>query len=182
RRCPAAPGLARAHAAQRPETGAARPAGAGRLAIAGGRRAGRGPLRTPRDLQGNPPGDPLAGRSGPGSQDTRPALCDPGRAERKGKRAAAGTGRGRRLLRRRGGAHYVAKHARASTAYVDVDVHDDALRLRVRDDGVGGADPARGSGLIGLDDRVEALGGTMQIDSPAGKGTALLVTLPIASA
>ena len=76
----------------------------------------------------------------------------------------------------------VAKHARASAAYVDIDVHDDALRLRVRDDGVGGADPARGSGLIGLDDRVEALGGTMQIDSPAGKGTSLLVTLPIASA
>jgi signal transduction histidine kinase len=75
----------------------------------------------------------------------------------------------------------VAKHARASAAYVNVDVHDDALWLRVRDDGVGGADPARGSGLIGLDDRVEALGGTMQLDSPAGKGTSLLVTLPIAS-
>jgi signal transduction histidine kinase len=76
----------------------------------------------------------------------------------------------------------VAKHARASVAYVDVDMHDDALRLRVRDDGAGGADPARGSGLIGLNDRVEALGGTMQIDSPADRGTSLLVTLPIASA
>jgi signal transduction histidine kinase len=76
----------------------------------------------------------------------------------------------------------VAKHARASAAYVDVDVHHGVLRLRVRDDGIGGADPAHGSGLIGLDDRVEALGGTMQIDSPAGKGTSLLVTLPIASA
>jgi signal transduction histidine kinase len=74
----------------------------------------------------------------------------------------------------------VAKHARASVAYVDVDVRDDALHLRVRDDGAGGADPARGSGLIGIDDRVEALGGTMHIDSPAGKGTFLLVTLPIA--
>jgi signal transduction histidine kinase len=76
----------------------------------------------------------------------------------------------------------VAKHARASVAYVDVDMHDDALRLRVRDDGAGGADPARGSGLIGLNDRVEALGGTMRIDSPADRGTSLLVTLPIASA
>jgi signal transduction histidine kinase len=76
----------------------------------------------------------------------------------------------------------VAKHARASVAYVDVDMHDDALQLRVRDDGAGGADPARGSGLIGLNDRVEALGGTMQIDSPADRGTSLLVTLPIASA
>ena len=74
----------------------------------------------------------------------------------------------------------MAKHARASVAYVDVDVRDDALHLRVRDDGAGGADPARGSGLIGIDDRVEALGGTMHIDSPAGKGTSLLVTLPIA--
>jgi signal transduction histidine kinase len=74
----------------------------------------------------------------------------------------------------------VAKHARASVAYVEVDVHDDALQLRVRDDGIGGADPARGSGLIGIDDRVEALGGTMHIDSPAGKGTTLLVTLPVA--
>jgi signal transduction histidine kinase len=76
----------------------------------------------------------------------------------------------------------VAKHARASVAYLDVDTRGDALHLRVRDDGVGGADPARGSGLIGLNDRVAALGGTMQVDSPAGKGTALLVTLPIAAA
>jgi len=78
----------------------------------------------------------------------------------------------------------VAKHARASVACVDVDVDagDGALRLRVRDDGVGGANPMRGSGLIGLNDRVEALGGTMRIDSPAGKGTSLLVTLPIMGA
>jgi signal transduction histidine kinase len=75
----------------------------------------------------------------------------------------------------------VAKHAGASVAYVDVDVRDDVLHLRVRDDGVGGADPARGSGLIGLDDRVAALGGTMRVDSPPGKGTSLIVTLPIAA-
>ena len=76
----------------------------------------------------------------------------------------------------------VAKHARASVAYVNADTGDGALHLRVRDDGVGGADPVRGSGLIGLNDRVEALGGTMRIDSPAGKGTSLLVTLPIVGA
>jgi signal transduction histidine kinase len=75
----------------------------------------------------------------------------------------------------------VAKHARASVAYVDVDVRGDALHLRVRDDGVGGADPARGSGLIGLNDRVAALGGTMQVDSRAGQGTSLVVSLPIAA-
>jgi signal transduction histidine kinase len=62
---------------------------------------------------------------------------------------------------------------------VDVGVHDDVLRLEVRDDGIGGADPARGTGLMGIDDRVEALGGTMRVDSPSGKGTSLFVTLPI---
>jgi len=66
----------------------------------------------------------------------------------------------------------VAKHAQASVAYIDVDVHENALRLRVRDDGLGGADPARGSGLIGPDDRVEALGGTMHIDSPPARDVA----------
>jgi signal transduction histidine kinase len=73
----------------------------------------------------------------------------------------------------------VAKHARASVACVDVDLRSDALYLRVHDDGVGGADPGRGSGLIGLNDRVAALGGTMQVDSPAGQGTSLTVTLPV---
>jgi signal transduction histidine kinase len=75
----------------------------------------------------------------------------------------------------------VAKHARASVACVDVDVRGDALHVRVRDDGVGGADPARGSGLIGLNDRVAALGGTMRVDSPPEQGTSLAVTLPIAA-
>jgi signal transduction histidine kinase len=54
-----------------------------------------------------------------------------------------------------------------------------ALWLRVRDDGVGGADPVRGSGLVGLKDRVEALGGTLAVHSPAGAGTALRVELPL---
>jgi signal transduction histidine kinase len=72
------------------------------------------------------------------------------------------------------------KHARAPVVYIDVNVHGDALQLRISDEGVGGADPARGSGLLGIDDRVEALGGSMHIDSPAGKGTTLLVTLPVA--
>jgi signal transduction histidine kinase len=47
-----------------------------------------------------------------------------------------------------------------------------------RDDGVGGADPARGSGLVGLRDRIEALGGTISVQSPRGEGTAVEVTLP----
>ena len=75
----------------------------------------------------------------------------------------------------------VAKHARASVACVDVDLRGDALYLRVHDDGVGGADPGRGSGLVGLNDRVAALGGTMRVDSPFGRGTSLTVTLPVAA-
>ena len=72
-----------------------------------------------------------------------------------------------------------AKHARASVAHVRVEPRGGVLGLSVRDDGVGGADPQRGSGLIGLTDRVDALGGTIQVASPRGEGTTLLVTLPI---
>jgi signal transduction histidine kinase len=73
----------------------------------------------------------------------------------------------------------VAKHAGASAVRVDVGADDALVRLAIDDDGVGGADPVRGSGLIGLTDRVEALGGTIQIASPPGRGTSLLVTIPI---
>jgi signal transduction histidine kinase len=72
-----------------------------------------------------------------------------------------------------------AKHSSASVVHVDVRTEDGMLRLLIRDEGVGGADPAQGSGLIGLRDRVEALGGTITIVSPAGGGTSLLVTLPL---
>jgi signal transduction histidine kinase len=61
---------------------------------------------------------------------------------------------------------------------VDVDADDGLLRLAIRDDGVGGADPARGSGLVGLKDRVEATGGTLRVESRRGQGTRLLVELP----
>jgi signal transduction histidine kinase len=72
-----------------------------------------------------------------------------------------------------------AKHARASVVRVTVEQRDKTLHLSVRDDGVGGADPARGSGLIGLRDRVEAIGGTAVIHSPAEVGTTVLVSLPL---
>jgi signal transduction histidine kinase len=71
------------------------------------------------------------------------------------------------------------KHARASVVHVAVDQTNGMLHLSVRDDGVGGADPARGSGLIGLRDRVEAIGGSIGIESAAGAGTAALVSLPL---
>ncbi len=72
-----------------------------------------------------------------------------------------------------------AKHAHASLVRVAVQVRHGDLELSVRDDGSGGADPARGSGLIGLADRVDALGGTIEVASPAGQGTTLRVTLPL---
>jgi signal transduction histidine kinase len=72
-----------------------------------------------------------------------------------------------------------AKHARPSLVRVDVDADDSLVQLAIRDDGVGGADPARGSGLIGLTDRVEALGGRIEITSPPGRGTSLFVSIPI---
>jgi nitrate/nitrite-specific signal transduction histidine kinase len=61
-----------------------------------------------------------------------------------------------------------AKHAAASLVNVFVDTHDATLRLLIRDDGIGGADFGKGSGLIGLQDRVEVLGGHMEITSPRG--------------
>ncbi|MDN3352771.1 DUF4118 domain-containing protein [Actinomadura sp. DC4] len=72
------------------------------------------------------------------------------------------------------------KHAHASVVHVCLTAADGVVRLSVRDDGIGGADPAHGSGLIGLTDRVEALGGRLSVTSPAEKGTSLLVELPIA--
>jgi signal transduction histidine kinase len=62
--------------------------------------------------------------------------------------------------------------------HIAVDHRHTTLCLSIRDDGIGGADPARGSGLIGLRDRVEAMGGTIIVDSRVGAGTAVLVSLP----
>ena len=72
-----------------------------------------------------------------------------------------------------------AKHAGASVVNVELDTHDAILQLAIRDDGVGGADPGQGSGLVGLSDRIDALGGTLQVTSPAGSGTTLLIELPL---
>jgi PAS domain S-box-containing protein len=72
-----------------------------------------------------------------------------------------------------------AKHACASEVVMRVSVADDNLCLAIADDGIGGADCRNGSGLIGLIDRVEAVGGHIQIDSPPGRGTSLTVTLPL---
>jgi signal transduction histidine kinase len=70
------------------------------------------------------------------------------------------------------------KHAHASVVHVELDARDTTVRSAVRDDGIGGAD-RHGSGLLGLSDRIEALGGTLQVTSPAGKGTKLTIEIPL---
>jgi signal transduction histidine kinase len=72
-----------------------------------------------------------------------------------------------------------AKHAQASQVNVSAEIRSEDLHLTIRDDGIGGADVARGSGLIGLVDRVEACGGTLRIVSEPGAGTSLDARIPI---
>ncbi len=74
-----------------------------------------------------------------------------------------------------------AKHSQASAVHVTLTATDGGVRLSISDDGVGGADPAGGSGLIGLKDRVEAAGGTLTVKSSPGEGTCLTVELPMAA-
>ncbi len=73
----------------------------------------------------------------------------------------------------------VVKHAEASRAEVEVRRADTAVLITVRDDGVGGADPGLGSGLKGLADRVEALGGTFGLVSDRGTGSVLSARIPL---
>ncbi|HEY5980482.1 MAG TPA: histidine kinase [Microlunatus sp.] len=73
----------------------------------------------------------------------------------------------------------VSKHADATRATVDARVSGDTLRVVVADDGGGGADPGRGSGLRGLRDRVAAVAGELDVVSPAGAGTTVTITLPV---
>jgi signal transduction histidine kinase len=72
------------------------------------------------------------------------------------------------------------KHASASAVDVRVDAAEGILTVQVGDDGVGGADASRGSGLTGIRDRVEAVGGTLAVQSPPGSGTVLTARLPFA--
>ncbi len=73
----------------------------------------------------------------------------------------------------------VAKHAAASRVTVTVTTGDGQLRIEIADDGIGGADPTRGSGLRGLADRVETFGGTLQVESVPGHGTRLAAEIPL---
>ena len=74
-----------------------------------------------------------------------------------------------------------AKHSQASVVTIALDIRHSNLQLSVRDDGIGGADPNQGTGLVGLADRIEALGGRLEITSPAGSGTLLSLKIPVDS-
>jgi PAS domain S-box-containing protein len=76
----------------------------------------------------------------------------------------------------------VARHAEATQAKVTVQLDDDVLRFEITDDGRGGADPASGTGILGLRDRAEAVGGTLFVISPPGKGTLVTAQLPLSPA
>ena len=75
-----------------------------------------------------------------------------------------------------------AKYAHASTVEVHLDTEGHHLNLSIRDDGIGGADVTKGSGLTGLRDRVEALGGILSISSQPGVGTSLHARIPFDAA
>ena len=72
-----------------------------------------------------------------------------------------------------------AKHAEATNVTIDVEGSGGRLLVTISDDGVGGADPARGSGLRGLADRIEAVGGRLSVESLPRRGTRLLAEIPI---
>ena len=72
----------------------------------------------------------------------------------------------------------IAKHSHASQANVAITRDDDWLRIEISDNGLGGADLARGSGLSGLRDRIQALDGRLRVESPNGGGTCLIVEIP----
>jgi signal transduction histidine kinase len=71
------------------------------------------------------------------------------------------------------------KHAHASVVKIVVEERDNCLHLSICDDGVGGVDTTHGSGVIGLRDRAEALGGSIEVSSPPGEGTKIAVRLPL---
>jgi signal transduction histidine kinase len=73
----------------------------------------------------------------------------------------------------------VTKYARASTVRIRLAASDGTVVVEVSDDGVGGADPASGTGLRGLADRVEALDGSLEVESPIGAGTSLRAEVPV---
>jgi PAS domain S-box-containing protein len=75
----------------------------------------------------------------------------------------------------------VVKHSGATRATATIEVQDGGIRIEISDDGTGGADTSKGTGLLGLRDRAEAEGGTLVVVSPPGRGTLITATLPLAA-
>ena len=138
-------------------------------------RARRAAGDVPRDT----PGDPDRGRARTGPADPGPALDDPRRARRPGRDPVPRARGGRRLLRRVRGAHERGE-ARRGLARGDPPRGAAGRRVALgEDDGTGGADPGRGTGLLGIRDRVEALGGSFQVSSSPKTGTLVQVAFPL---
>ena len=74
-----------------------------------------------------------------------------------------------------------AKHAQASVVNVELAISDSILQLAIRDDGIGGAEATQGSGLVGLSDRIEAVGGTFTVTSQPGHGTHIRAEIPLST-
>ena len=133
-----------------------------------------------RDRPRHPPGDPGQGRAPPRPSRRSPAA----RRSPSSCRYAPTSGCPSQV---EVSAYYVvaealtnaARHSRASAVSVEVEVAGEVLRVAVRDDGAGGADLARGTGLVGLKDRVQALGGRIFLDSRSGAGTSLQAEFPL---
>ena len=121
--------------------------------------------------------------AGLGAAITALAERSPGarRGELRARSPAVAGGRGDRVLRRLRGARECrqVRVARRESS-VGADCRGPTLQVEVGDDGVGGADGSRGTGIRGLEDRVAAIGGRLTIDSPAGQGTLVVAEIPIA--
>ena len=115
---------------------------------------------------------PLCGRAAPAPQDANAA------AQSAQQPAPQGPGK---WLKKKGGGKYAAKHAGAAEIAVRIGRHRNLLIVEVTDDGAGGADPARGSGLRGLADRVAAVDGRLTVTSPHGGPTVIRAELPCGS-
>ena len=140
----------------------------------------KGVLEDLREIsRGHLPGDLVRGRPGIGPADAGAPGRDRGRARCRRDRAAARADRDGGVLRRPEALTNATRHAHASVVEVATEACGGTLRVRVRDDGAGGAEPLRGSGLAGLKDRTEALGGTFSVHSPAGRGTTVSCELPV---
>jgi signal transduction histidine kinase len=115
----------------------------------------------------------------PGAEDARAPCTDPGRGRRPSRDEAAGADRGGGVLRRLRGAQERGQTRAGLCRTLTLEEQAGAFQLSIRDDGIGGADPKKGSGLTGLHDRVEALGGSIELSSAVGEGTLIVVEFPL---